>query len=51
MKRGGELVYHASLSAAHYATCVRSNGMRLTGFLAEDPETNRHSVLMARKED
>jgi 2-polyprenyl-3-methyl-5-hydroxy-6-metoxy-1,4-benzoquinol methylase len=47
---GGEAVYHASLSPAGYATCFEENGLRLTGFLAEDPETNRHSVLMARKD-
>ena len=47
---GGETVYHASLSPAGYATCLEANGLRLTGFLAEDPDTNRHSVLMARKE-
>ncbi len=46
---GDEPVYHASLSPAEYATCLEDNGLRLTGFLAEDPETNRHSVLMARK--
>lgn len=46
---GGETVYHASLSPAGYATCLEDNGLRLTGFLAEDPETNRHTVLMARK--
>ncbi|WP_299614804.1 class I SAM-dependent methyltransferase [uncultured Tateyamaria sp.] len=46
---GDETVYHASLSPAEYATCLEANGLRLTGFLAEDPETNRHSVLMARK--
>lgn len=46
---GGEPVYHASLSPAGYATCLEDNGLRLTGFLAEDPKTNRHSVLMARK--
>lgn len=46
---GNEAVYHASLSPAGYATCLEANGLRLTGFLAEDPETNRHSVLMARK--
>ena len=45
----GEPVYHASLSPAGYATCLEENGMRLTGFLAEDPETDHHSVLMARK--
>lgn len=46
---GGEPVYHASLSPAEYATCLETNGLRLTGFLAEDPETDRHSVLMAIK--
>ncbi|MEX0370618.1 MAG: class I SAM-dependent methyltransferase [Tateyamaria sp.] len=46
---GSEPVFHASLSPAGYATCLEENGLRLTGFLAEDPETNRHSVLMARK--
>ncbi len=46
---GGEPVYHASLSPAGYATCLESNGMRLIGFFAEDPETDSHSVLMARK--
>ncbi|MFK7745772.1 MAG: class I SAM-dependent methyltransferase [Roseobacter sp.] len=48
---GDEQVYHASLSPAQYATCLEENGLRLTGFLAEDPETNRHSVLMARKDE
>ena len=46
---GGEPVYHASLSPADYAACLERNGLRLTGFLAEDPETDRHSVLMARR--
>ncbi|MEM9128370.1 MAG: methyltransferase domain-containing protein [Pseudomonadota bacterium] len=45
----GELVYHASLSPAGYAVCLEENGLRLTGFLAEDPETESHTVLMARK--
>ncbi len=48
---GGEPVYHASLSPAGYAVCLEENGLRLTGFLAEDAEADRHSVLMARKED
>ena len=47
---GGEAVYHASLSPAGYATCLEDNGLRLTGFLAEDPAANAHSVLMARKD-
>ncbi|MFK7880008.1 class I SAM-dependent methyltransferase [Roseobacter sp.] len=46
---GDRPVYHASLSPAQYATCLEENGLRLTGYLAEDPETNKHSVLMARK--
>ena len=48
---GSEAVYHASLSPADYATCLEENGLRLTGFMAEDPETQEHSVLMARRED
>lgn len=47
---GGEPVHHASLSPAGYATTLENNGLRMTGFLAEDPETDQHSVLMARKE-
>ncbi|WP_298848927.1 trans-aconitate 2-methyltransferase [uncultured Ruegeria sp.] len=46
---GTEPVYHASLSPAEYALCLEENGLRMTGFLAEDPETNSHTVLMARK--
>ncbi|KUJ76647.1 class I SAM-dependent DNA methyltransferase [Ruegeria profundi] len=46
---GGEAVYHASLSPAGYATCLEENGMIMTGFLAKDPETQSHTVLMARK--
>jgi len=46
---GDEPVYHASLSPAEYAMCLEVNGLRMTGFLAEDAETERHSVLMARK--
>ncbi|CUH47168.1 class I SAM-dependent DNA methyltransferase [Ruegeria atlantica] len=45
----GELVFHASLSPAGYAVCLEENGLQLTGFLAEDPETESHTVLMARK--
>lgn len=47
---GGQSVYHASLSPAEYATRLQEAGLRLTGFLAEDPETERHTVLMARKD-
>ncbi|WP_417522506.1 class I SAM-dependent DNA methyltransferase [Marinovum sp.] len=47
----GRPVYHASLSPAGYALLLQDHGLRLTGFLAEDPECNSHSVLMARKEE
>jgi 2-polyprenyl-3-methyl-5-hydroxy-6-metoxy-1,4-benzoquinol methylase len=46
----GETVFHASLSPAEYATLLENAGLRLTGFLAEDPETKDHTVLIARKD-
>ncbi len=46
---GTEMVYHASLSPAGYAASLEGGGLRMTGFLAKDPETESHSVLMARK--
>ncbi|WP_424985742.1 class I SAM-dependent DNA methyltransferase [Microbulbifer sp. S227A] len=46
---GNSTVYHASLSPAEYAGILEENGMRLTGFLARDPDCTGHSVLMARK--
>lgn len=46
---GEEVVYHASLSPAEYARCLEDAGMRMTAFMAEDPNCDRHSILMARK--
>lgn len=46
----GKAVYHASLSPAEYAVLLQERGLRLTGFLAEDPDCNSHSVMMARKD-
>ena len=46
----GRTVFHASLSPAEYVTLLEDCGMRLTGFLAEDPECASHTVLMARKD-
>ncbi|MDA7423708.1 class I SAM-dependent DNA methyltransferase [Thalassococcus lentus] len=46
----GEVVYHASLSPAEYAQRLEACGMRVTGFLADDPDCAGHSVLMASKE-
>lgn len=47
---GEERVYHASLSPAGYAIALEENGLRLTGYLAEDPKAQNHTVLMARKD-
>ncbi len=47
----GRPVYHASLSPAEYATLLQDQGLRLTGFLAEDPDCDSHSVMMARKKE
>ena len=44
---GEDPVYHASLSVAEYATLLDGCGMRMTAYLAEDPDCNYHSVMMA----
>lgn len=46
----GRSVYHASLAPAEYATILLEQGLRLTGFLAEDPDCDSHTVVMARKD-
>ncbi|MFY9241171.1 MAG: class I SAM-dependent methyltransferase [Roseovarius sp.] len=46
----GNTVYCSSLSPAKYAQILDDNGLRLTAYLAEDPDCGRHSVLMARKD-
>lgn len=46
---GAETVYHASLSPAEYARCLEDAGLAMTAFMAEDPRTDFHTVLMARK--
>lgn len=45
----GQSVFHASLSPAEYVNILQDSGMRLTGFMAQDPDCGSHSVLMARK--
>ena len=45
----GDPVYHASLSPAGYAAALEACGLRLRAFMAEDPECDFHSVLLARK--
>ena len=44
---GEDPVYHASLSVAEYATLLDGCGMRMTAYLAEDPDCDYHSVMMA----
>ncbi len=44
---GEEPVYHASLSVAEYARVLEQCDMRITAYLAEDPDCDYHSVLMA----
>jgi predicted kinase len=42
--------FTASLKPGEYARLLEEAGLRLTGFLAEDPETDRHTVLVARRD-
>jgi len=46
---GPEEVYHASLSPGGYRNAMTAHGLEVTGFVTNDPETQNHSVLMARK--
>lgn len=48
-RAGTAKVAHASLSPAGYALLLEELGLRLTGFLAEDPDCESHSVMMARR--
>ena len=43
----GETVYHASLSREEYASLFQANGLGLTHYVAEDPDCDYHSVLIA----
>ncbi|MCC1493763.1 class I SAM-dependent methyltransferase [Cognatishimia sp. F0-27] len=45
----GETVYHASLSPADYAASLEKAGMRMSAFLADDPDCAGHSILMGIK--
>ncbi|MGJ3231749.1 MAG: class I SAM-dependent methyltransferase [Oceanicaulis sp.] len=46
---GGERVYHASLSRAEYTTILDRAGLALAAFVAEDPDCDHHTVLLARR--
>lgn len=45
----GALVYHSSLSPDEYARLLALAGLELVDFVAEDPKTDFHSVLLGRR--
>ena len=45
---GEDRVYHASLSPAEYESILSSNGMEVIDFVAEDPDCDHHTILLAR---
>lgn len=44
-----QVVYHASLSLVEYKELIHKNGLELMHFVPNDPDCNRHTVLMAKK--
>ena len=46
---GGEPVYHASLSPDAYQAILERLGLSLERLVAEDPDCDMHTVLLARK--
>lgn len=46
---GDEPIYHASLAPDHYAQILTQAGAPIERFVPEDPQTDRHSVILARK--
>ena len=47
---GTDPVYHASLSPDEYAARLAEAGLSVVSFLAEDPDCDYHSVLLARRD-
>ena len=45
---GDDAVYHASLSPEAYAALLAADGMEVIDFVAEDPECDFASILLAR---
>ena len=45
---GDDAVYHASLSPAEYGSILSSAGMEVVDFVAEDPDCDLHSILLAK---
>lgn len=46
---GDEPIYHASLEGDEYAGLLDEGGAEIVAFVAEDPDCDFHSVLLARK--
>lgn len=46
---GDEPIYHASLDQEEYARLIEAGGAEVVDFVAEDPDCDGHSVLLARK--
>lgn len=47
---GDDRVYHASLSPDAYRTILADHGLTVTDFVAEDPDCDFHTILLARKD-
>ncbi len=48
---GDDTVYHASLAPEEYRSILERNDIGVVAFVAEDPECDRQSVLLAKKGD
>lgn len=46
----GEALHHASLSSLEYAELLEAAGLRRDRFVAEDPDCDMHSVLLAGRD-
>lgn len=47
---GDDPVYHSSLDPKDYREILASHGVDVTAFVAEDPDCERQTVLLARKQ-
>ena len=45
----GETVYHASLAPDEYCTRLKASGLTVETMVLEDPLTNNHSLVLARR--
>ncbi|MEW5424208.1 class I SAM-dependent methyltransferase [Amorphus sp. 3PC139-8] len=47
---GDDRVYHSSLSPAAYRVLLAGHGLTVIDFVAEDPDCDFHTILLARKD-